>query len=115
MVFDAQVYDISDEDFAILPESIVMLDPQAGDSIAIGDTVVFRWRRVGLQPGVTVYLKRNYPSGQWLVLANAVQADTFLWVASGDPAPNAHFRILSSWNAQLGGYRRSRVRSAHLC
>lgn len=102
MVFDNNVYDISDENFAILPESVVLLNPESGDSIAIGDTVRFSWRRIGIQPGVTVYLKRNYPSGQWLVLANAVQADSFLWVASGDPAPNAHFRILSSWNTSLG-------------
>ncbi|MCB1060012.1 MAG: T9SS type A sorting domain-containing protein [Calditrichaeota bacterium] len=102
MVFDTEVYDISDESFAILPESVVLLEPQTGDSVAIGDTVRFCWRRVGLDPGVTVYVKRNYPSGQWAVVANAVQADTFLWVATGDPAPNAHFRILSSWNTQLG-------------
>lgn len=101
MVFDAQVYDLSDENFAILAESVVMNSPHAGDSVAIGDTVVFRWTRVGIDPGVTVYLKRNYPSGQWLVLANAVMADSFVWVAVGDPAPNAHFRVLSSWNTQL--------------
>ncbi|MBK6767365.1 MAG: hypothetical protein IPG71_14030 [bacterium] len=101
LVFDSQVYDISDENLAILPESIVMLSPHAGDSIAIGDTVIFRWRRIGLAPGVSVYLKRNYPSGQWSVLANAVSVDTFLWIASGDPAANAHFRVLSSWNAQM--------------
>ncbi|MBL0062047.1 MAG: T9SS type A sorting domain-containing protein [bacterium] len=102
MVFDNNIYDISDENFAILPESVVLIEPTSGDSIAIGDTVKFSWRRIGLQPGVTVYLKRNYPSGQWLVLANAVQADSFMWVATGDPAPNANFRILSSWNTQLG-------------
>lgn len=102
MVFDNNVYDISDESFAILPESVVLLNPESGDSIAIGDTVTFSWRRIGIQPGVTVYVKRNYPSGQWSVLANAVQADSFVWVASGDPAPNAHFRILSSWNSSLG-------------
>ncbi len=102
MVFDTEVYDISDENFSILSESVVLLTPNTGDSVAIGDTLRFSWRRIGIQPGVTVYLKRNYPSGQWLVLANAVQADTFLWVATGDPAPNAHFRILSSWNTQLG-------------
>ncbi|MBK8130922.1 MAG: T9SS type A sorting domain-containing protein [bacterium] len=102
MVFDNNVYDLSDENFAILPESVVLLTPSSGDSIAIGDTVRFSWRRIGLNPGVTVYLKRNYPSGQWTILANAVQADSFLWVATGDPAPNAHFRILSSWNSSLG-------------
>jgi len=102
MVFDNNVYDLSDENFALLPESVVLLDPVNGDSIAIGDTVRFCWRRIGVQPGVTVYLKRNYPSGQWTILANAVQADSFFWVATGDPAPNAHFRILSSWNSALG-------------
>lgn len=102
LVFDTQVYDVSDENFAILPESLVLLSPQNQDSIAIGDTVVFRWQRVGINPGVTIYVKRNYPSGQWAAIANAVQADTFAWVATGDPAPNAHFRVLSSWNAQLG-------------
>ncbi|MCB9357756.1 MAG: T9SS type A sorting domain-containing protein [Calditrichaeota bacterium] len=102
LVFDSEVYDVSDENFAILPESLVLLDPQGGDSVAIGDTVIFRWQRVGIDPGVTVYLKRNYPSGQWTLLANAVQSDTFAWVATGDPAPFAHFRVISSWNSQLG-------------
>ncbi|MCC6476208.1 T9SS type A sorting domain-containing protein, partial [bacterium] len=90
------------ENFAILPNSLVLLKPGDGDSVAVGDTVRFEWRRVGLNPGVTVYLKRNYPSGQWEILASNVAVDTFAWVASGATSNNARFRVISTVNTALG-------------
>ncbi|MBU1919492.1 hypothetical protein KKG66_01500, partial [bacterium] len=101
LVFNQSVYDLSDEDFSVLHQELRMLTPQDDDSVAIGDTLHFSWARVGVPAGINVYLKRNYPSGQWEQLAGGVTNDSWNWIVSGTPAANARFRIVYQYDTAL--------------
>jgi hypothetical protein len=89
-------FDASDDDFMIAHQGIALLSPVAGDSIMLGSLVDIRWANIGVPPAVNVYLKRNWPSGSWEMLASNVTTGSFMWTAAGNASETARFRVLSA-------------------
>ncbi len=102
LVFNATMSDVSDALTWITPPLIQLLSPVAGDSIQIGVPVQFSWSRVGVAPGVNLYVKRNYPSGQWELLGQNLTGNSWSWTAAGAASEVARFRALSGSNPAVG-------------
>jgi hypothetical protein len=102
LVFNGALSDVSDANSWITPPVLHLVTPQAGDSIEIGTSAEFAWSRVGVSPGVNVYVKRNYPSGQWELLGQNLPSDDWTWTAAGAASDVARFRVLSVANPAIG-------------
>jgi hypothetical protein len=95
-------FDASDDDFMIAHQGIALLSPVAGDSVTLGMPVDIRWANIGVPPAVNVYLKRNWPSGSWEMLASNVTTGSFVWTAAGNASTTARFRVLSASLPSIG-------------
>lgn len=101
-VSNPAIFDLSDDDFLIGHQGIQLLSPAAGDSITLGMSTTIRWSTIGITPGVNIYVKRNYPSGSWEMLASNITANSWSWTASGNASEIARFRVLSSSQPSIG-------------
>jgi hypothetical protein len=102
LVSNSAMNDVSDADFWILPRSLQLVAPLAGDSLGIGLPVTLRWTAVGVSPEAHLYVKRNWPSGTWEPLASNVNNPSWTWTVSGPASETARFRVLSAQMPSLG-------------
>ncbi|MCX6600968.1 MAG: T9SS type A sorting domain-containing protein [bacterium] len=102
LVATPSIFDVSDDDFMIAHQGIVLLSPVAGDSVTLGMPVDIRWANIGVPPAVNVYLKRNWPSGSWEMLVSNVTTGSFTWTAAGNASETARFRVLSASLPSIG-------------
>jgi len=102
LVTNSSISDVSDVDFLIAHQSLHLLTPVAGDSIALGLPVQIAWSSVGLAPGVNIYIKRNWPSGSWETLASNAGGNSYTWTASGAASETARIRVLATTNPMMG-------------
>ncbi len=102
LIFNTSLSDVSDAASWITPPAVQLLAPVAGDSIQIGTPVLFTWSRIGVAPGANLYIKRNYPSGQWELLGQNLTDDSWSWAAAGAASDVARFRVLSASNSTIG-------------
>jgi hypothetical protein len=92
-------------DFNILrtgPESIVLMSPAGGASLAIGRDVDVRWNGAIRGGNVVLELNRNYPSATWeTIAASAVNNGHYSWSVTGPESDHARLRILHLTMADL--------------
>ena len=98
LVFNQSLTDVSDAYSWITPPTLHLLSPVAGDSIQLGTQALFSWSSVGVNGNVNIYVKRNYPSGQWELLGQNLSGTSWNWTASGSASDVARFRVLSAAN-----------------
>lgn len=103
LMFNPSVYDRSDENFTIAERSLELLTPEAGDSLIIGRDLEITWQGIGLEPDINVYVKRNYPSGQWSLLGSNVATESLLWTVEGPPSSTARFRVVYAPDPTVSG------------
>jgi len=102
LISNPAISDISDADVRIAPRSVTLLAPLAGDSIAIGRTVEFRWNTIGLGSSVNLYVKRTWPAGTWELVQLGASGGSYHWTVTGSASETARFRALSATNPSIG-------------
>ena len=77
------------------------LEPQPDEVLGIDSLFVFRW--IPLSPGaVTLDVDRNYPSGEWELIAEHLSEDgEHPWIVTPPESDHARFRIRSEDNPQI--------------
>jgi len=98
------VNDESDGNFTIEQSaSLVVLDPNGGETWNIGSPGTIRWNGVGFSGNVRIEINRSYPSGSWSVLyGSAINDGIENWNVSGAPTEHARIRISSVSIPSLG-------------
>ncbi len=93
------VGDTSDANHAIVYPELELLSPSGTTVWEVGRETTIRWRRAHLAPGVTVELNREWPSGDWEILATAVNIDSFHWAITAPVAQEARLHLRSDVNS----------------
>ncbi|MBU1983804.1 hypothetical protein KJ815_05285, partial [bacterium] len=102
LIANPSITDISDGNFMIARQSVILATPVAGDSIAIGRPVTFTWATIGLPSTVNIYVKRNWPVGTWELVQLGATGGSYSWTASGTATDMARFRLLSATIPTIG-------------
>ncbi|MDK9700303.1 MAG: S8 family serine peptidase [bacterium] len=89
-----QVVDTSNNNFSIFAPYVVLSAPGYGDNWTIGTTQWISWESANITGNLILEINRNYPSGDWVVIANDVVNDRVeSWVVTGPATSNARIRV----------------------
>ncbi len=92
---DPSVFDMSRNNFLIQP-MLTLMNLQGGDSISVGNTIIFFWDAPTYVNHFHVLLNRHYPESTWDTLAANYSYNTsgpFTWQVVGELTNSARFRI----------------------
>ncbi|MDK9699210.1 MAG: hypothetical protein OEM52_03535 [bacterium] len=94
---DTTVADTSNANFTIsVPQTLTVLTPNGGDSLAIGSVFNVSWTSTGLTGNVAIDLNRTYPAGTWSTITGNTSNDgTYNWTVSAPVSSTARIRIRS--------------------
>ncbi|MDD5089143.1 MAG: hypothetical protein PHI18_10160, partial [bacterium] len=88
-----EISDISDTDFGTRLPNLYVMQPNAGDTLILGDVTTLRWGRVSTPGLVKVELNRSYPDGAWEPLIGTTNLDTLEWTVSGAATTRGRLRV----------------------
>ena len=88
-----EIGDTSQENFTISIAGLWVTSPNGGDTLITSQETVFRWQRVNTSGPVSVELNRDYPDGDWELIAASLSDDSLVWTVDEPPTLNARLRV----------------------
>ncbi|MDD5088338.1 MAG: T9SS type A sorting domain-containing protein, partial [bacterium] len=94
--------------FALTVPQISLVNPLGGETLAIGAPLVIRWSRVNHPAAVHVLVSREELPQTWEAIAQDIDSDSLIWIATPPASNTMRVRIVSTvneeWFAESGEF-----------
>ncbi len=95
--------DTTNADTRIVEPGLRLSSPNGGEAIYVTANTYITFERILLNDTLVIELNRDYPSGEWESIDEAVIADLEIrWLVRGASSDNARMRITSLTNPSIG-------------
>ncbi len=100
-ITDINVYDKSNNAFAIKSPEIILLSPNGGEKIMEGETFTIRWSSVLVENIKIEYSSNNGADWEEIISSTPANSQSFVWNAPATTSDNCKIRISDSSNSSL--------------
>ena len=96
------VGDTSEGNFTIVNPTITLIQPTGNHTWLVNTQQEILWQKFGTTDNIRIELDRNYPSGNWELIAAAAPSYYYTWLINGPPTLHARVRLTLVSNSSIG-------------